>query len=1234
MYRTIYHALLAISTSLALSAGASRALAQNPTLDVIRGRVTGGDSMPVANVRVTATSYSGNVSKTTNTDKNGRYSITYPQGEGDYWIQMSALGFEPARFEIKRIADEAILIADRRLKSNIATLDAVNVSANAPRALPNRNATGGNVGGGNTALNNNTVSPDQMGNLAALASGVPGIQLIPGLDGAADMFSALGLSADQNSTTFNGLGSAISVLPQDAQVSASVATYSYDPARGNFSGGSLQIYTLPGTNFSNRQTSTNAQAPQLQFADEAAEAQNQKFTNISIGGGARGPITMDRNFYNSSFSYGRRFQDLPSLLSTNDVGLNSAGVARDSVNRLLGVLTNAKIPSTINGIGNQQVSDNITLQSNFDISPSTNGTGNGITLGVVGNYSRSQQVGAGGNSILTLPAHNGTSDRWIAQFSAKHTNYFWNSFLSTTNLGLNFVGNNSAPYLRAPSGSVRINSQLSDGTSAVRVLTFGGNPMLDLSSRTRNAELSNDINWYAGNNRHAVKLTSAVRHESFTTDQSANLYGSFSFNSLAELEQGRASSFSRTLFAPTREGSQVSGAVSLGDSWRVNTGFQTQYGVRLDFNHFLNTPDANPLLEQRLGITNSNVPNKLYVSPRVGFTWYYGSQSQISYAPGSARPPRALVQGGFGMFQNMQGVQLLSNAVTNTGLPSSTQQISCVGPAAPVPAWDAYSNDINNIPSVCADGSAGAVFSNVTPSVALFSPNYQQPRAWRGNLNWSGPIIDNRFALGVSTVYSLNLAQRDIIDRNFHNVQRFALSDEANRPVFANVNAIDPVSGSIAIKDTRITPELLRVSEQNSELRSDTKQLLLSLRPVTANPKLRWTLQYQLQDMRDQYRGFSSTVGDPFATQWGTSVQGGRHRIDFGFNSIPVFDLVYITWGVSFRSGQSFTPSIAGDVNGDGSFGNDRAYVFNPATTADPALAAAMSNLLDNGVTPAKQCLMRQLGTLASRGSCSAPWTASANLTFQFNPQKIGLPKRTSVYFSINNPLGLADMLFHGDDIHGWGMNIAPDPSLLYVRGFDAENKRYKYEVNQRFGSTRPTQSTQRQLPGVSLRFQLDVGVPRERQVLTQRLNIGRGKEGTKLTAANLKSLGSATIPNPMALILSQPDSLKLTRKQADSLAVLSRAFTQKADALWSPVARALEALPADYDHGDAYAKYVAAREQTVDYLMTLVPDVKKLLTGSQKRKLPMQISNYLDVRVLRFLRTSSSGDGMPYFIR
>jgi len=59
----------------------------------------------------------------------------------------------------------------------------------------------------------------------------------------------------------------------------------------------------------------------------------------------------------------------------------------------------------------------------------------------------------------------------------------------------------------------------------------------------------------------------------------------------------------------------------------------------------------------------------------------------------------------------------------------------------------------------------------------------------------------------------------------------------------------------------------------------------------------------------------------------------------------------------------------------------------------------------------------------------------------------------------------------------------------------------------------------------------------------------------------------------------------------------------------------------------DAYRDYVSARERTVDFLITLVPRANDLPTAAQRRRIPTQISNYLDRRVLEFLRTSTLGD-------
>ena len=249
-------------------------------------------------------------------------------------------------------------------------------------------------------------------------------------------------------------------------------------------------------------------------------------------------------------------------------------------------------------------------------------------------------------------------------------------------------------------------------------------------------------------------------------------------------------------------------------------------------------------------------------------------------------------------------------------------------------------------------------------------------------------------------------------------------------------------------------------------------------------------------------------------------------------------------------------------------------------------------------------------------------------LQVKFNPRKIGLPKRTTVILTVSNPAGLVDLAVHGAaDAHGWGQTIPPDENLLFVRGFDPAAREFRYEVNQRFGSTRPRESMTHALPFISLGVGIDLGVPRERQLLTQRLDAGRKRPGDRANAESMKNLGTSSIPNPMAMILTQQADLRLTRAQADSLATLSYKFSVFADSVWTPIAERLASLPAGYAHSEAYRRYVSARERTVDYLLTLIPLANGVLTTSQRRRLPLQISNYLDRRVLEFLRSSTLGD-------
>ncbi len=1195
--------------------------------DVIRGRVTGPDSLPIEGVRVTATSVGGNVNRNARTDKQGRFTITFPGGDGDYFVSFQALGYAPKRFEVKRTADQEILVADTRLAIAAQKLGQVEVTGD--RSKVNRNDTPPDISGSDRPVQNNALTAEQMGDLAAMAASIPGVQLIPGADGDPSGFSVLGLGGDQNQTTLNGLNSGQTNLPRDAAVSSSLVTTPYDVSRGGFSGGQFNVRSRSGSNFQSRNLSLFVDNPALQWTDPAARALGQQYSNLSLGGSLAGPIKMDHAYYNTSFQIGRRANDLQTLLNTNALGLQTSGVARDSVLRLIGLLNNAKIPVTVGGIPGDRATDNASFFGALDWAPpsSTSGQALNITFNGSANKSAPQL-----NGTSEFPAHSGDRTSYNGGVQLKHTN-FYGIFLSETSVGISASKNESSPYLTMPSGSVLVNSTFADGTNGVKTLSFGGSQFLGTSASNASVQATNTLSWFSNNNRHRLKLTTELRRDTYSQDQTVNRFGSYSYNSLTDFQNGIPALFTRSLSPRTRDGSQVIAGASLGDSWRVNDDVQLQYGVRADGNHFGETPTYNAKVQELFGVRNDRVPNNVSISPRLGFSWQYGTAPQIPGFEGAVRGPRAVVRGGIGMFQNNPATTLTGSALDNTGLASGIQQLTCVGAAVPIPDWTRYGLDPSTIPSRCADGSTGSVFSNSAPNVNLFAKDYALQRSLRSNIQWNGPILNNRFTASVDVTYSRNMNAASSVDLNFNPTVRFTLPAEGNRPIFARAASIVPATGQVAAADARISPLYNRVTEARSDLSSESKQITLRLSPSTFSSTLTWSVSYVYQNNRERTRGFQSTVGNPFDVEWARSQFDTRHQISYnlGYN---FFDFLRVNWSGSFRSGNPYTPTISGDVNGDGYSGNDRAFIFDPNSAAtDPTLAANMKSLLAKTSGGARACLEKQIGKLATRNSCEGPWTTNANLSFSFNPLKIRLPQRASLSFSVSNPLGAADLLVNGqNNLKGWGQNTFPDQQLLYVRGFDAATNKFRYDVNQRFGATSIATNAIRSPVVLTAQMRLDVGPTREKQQLSQTLDRGRTLQGAKMSEQTLKQIyGSAGLPNPMSTILRQQDTLKLTGKQADSLATMNRWYAIRLDSIWSPVAKYLSNLPDRFDHAEAYARYRKAREASVDLLIKLAPATSALLTPAQKRLLPSFIASYTDTKYLASIRSGTAGGGFGF---
>ncbi|MBL0938967.1 MAG: carboxypeptidase regulatory-like domain-containing protein [Gemmatimonadaceae bacterium] len=1219
---------LQVLTLFLFAAAAPPAFAQ--TVDVIRGRITGATNEPLEGVSILVTSISGNVNRPARTDRQGRFTVTFPNGDGDYMVTVTAVGYALKRFEVKRVADEDVLLADAKLTPVGTVLDPMRVTADRQRV--SRNETQQDVGGTERIINNMAaLPPDQLGDLAAMAATLPGVQLVPGQDGT-NGYSVMGLGADQNNTTLNGMNFGGAGLPRDAGVSSSLITSPYDVARGGFSGGQFSLRTRSGTNFRNRNLSFLGDAPQLQWMDAAARATGQQYANGSLGGSVSGPLVFDKAFYNVAFQVGRRSNDLQTLLNMSPTGLQASGVARDSVQRLMSILGSNAVPLDAGGIPGSRLADQGSVVGAFDFAPPTSTSGVAYNLTFNGAWTKQNPAGA---LTTSLPNAGGERTGWNGGVQGRHSAYLTFgdiSMLTETSVGFNASNNEGTPYLDLPGGRVRVNSTFADGTFGLQNLAFGGNQVMATSQASNSLMAMNTLSWFSADNKHRIKLTSEVRRDGSMQDQTVNRLGTYTYNSLADLQAGVPVAYTRTLSPRERDAGMLIGAMSLGDSYRYSPTLQIQYGLRVDANRFLDLPTFNSALEEKLDVRNDRVPNGVYFSPRVGFSWQYGTAPQIGAFEGAFRGPRAVVRGGIGVFQNMPQATLVGGAIDNTGLPSAIQQLACVGAAVPMPNWSAFSNP-NNIPTRCADGSTGTVFNNAVPNVNLFSNAFMPTRSVRSNLSWSGPVLFNRLNGSFDATYSLNLNQASVIDRNFAGTQRFTLDAEGGRPVYVLPSSIVPLTGGIAAGDGRKVADYQRVTEQMSDLQSRSAQFSVRLSPIQFNSKFSWNASYTYGNVREEFRGFQSTVGNPFDVQSSRASFDSRHQITYSLNW-NAFDLIRLSWFGQFRSGSPFTPGIGGDVNGDG-FANDRAFIFNPQGTTDQALASQMSTLLAGGSDVARNCLTQQLGKLAGRNSCQGPWVSSANLSISFNPLKLRLPQRANLSFNVSNPLGAADLLINGEDnLKGWGQQIFADPTLLYVRGFDPVTRQYKYEVNQRFGATNPQFQQFRAPVTVSMMLRYDIGPTRERQMLTQALDRGRSTEGTKAPEALIKAqFGNGGVPNPLATILRDQDTLRLSADQADSLASMNRRFIIRLDSIWAPIAKQFAGLPDGYDRDRVYWQYVKAREASIDILRGYAPSVKHLLSVEQRRKLPPFITTALDDRYLKSIRSGTAGGGGNAFM-
>lgn len=1125
--------------------------------DVLTGRVVDEAGEVLVGARVEAMSLESEITRSSLTDRNGRFMISFPDGGGRYLIRITYLGKADLVRMLAREGDEELLLANVTMTSQPIELDPVNAIARRPQ--PSRGQAGEQTTELTQDLLNRLPLPDLDPNtLALLAAGVVATELdsISGRTG----FSVAGMSDLLNQIVLDGmvLGESALQVPQEGIRRTSVTTSTFDASRGGFAGGQVAMTSSRGNNRTGGALSYSLDNDAFQLGSAATV---NAYSRQNLGGSIGGPLVPNRLFYNFAFGVQRNVNHRFALAANDELSALRAGVAPDSVNRFLTALSGYGI--AVDGTGQyDQLRENLAAQFRTDWNLVRQDR-QSHTLSLRLNASNTDEDSTRINTF-DLTQHGGEveGDNWAAALTfGSRLGTSWTNSLTAS---FNESWNRAAPYLALPEGRVRVTSDFDDATRGTQALVFGGNRNMPSDAYRKGLQLSNDLSFLlpVGKQLHRLKVGGMLQKSRNVSRSLDNLLGTFTFNSIEDLENNAPVRFERTLADEYSRIGSLNAGLYLGDTWRISEPFEITAGLRWDYTRMALKPAHNPAIEDAFGRRTDIQPVATTFSPRLGFNYRLAASE-------GARSART-ISGGIGLFAGQTPAGIFAVANRQTGLADAERRLVCIGAATPVPEWDLYLRDPRAIPTSCADGGMGGALSARLPSVTLIDPDQRMPASLRAELGYR-----TRLPLGINANvrygYARGYGLWGYYDINLDESNYFLVGPE-QRPFFGAASAIVTESGQTTLNGSRRFSEFGNVFDVRADRASSAHQVTTQLSGLL--PKgLRLSANYTLSFARDQ--GTGSFMATPTATspnhvEWAASGQDRRHTLNLTISKALTQEFE-LTAMARLASGAPFTPMVGGDINGDG-LNNDRAFVFDPSSAGDAAVEAGMARLLENVPDRIADCLTSQFGSVADRNSCRNGWSRALDMRASLRPQLPHLDRRLTISVDANNMLNGLDQLFNGNQLKGWGETQRVDNRLLEVRGFDVATNSFSYEVNEGFGQNRRGVSASRNpfalrisarvaIGGQPFMSNRGFGAP-----ITMSADFGGPGGGTRGgfggggfgggfamgmlrgEAGNPDSLAARAFSNPIRSILELADSIVLNETQAARLSALADSLDHQLD--------------------------------------------------------------------------------------
>jgi hypothetical protein len=99
------------------------------TTDILTGVVTNTAGAPIPGATVEAKSVDTQITRRARTNADGRYTILFPDGGGQYTLTVKFLGMAPATINVAHVADEDRLVTNVQLSQNPQQIQGVVVRA-------------------------------------------------------------------------------------------------------------------------------------------------------------------------------------------------------------------------------------------------------------------------------------------------------------------------------------------------------------------------------------------------------------------------------------------------------------------------------------------------------------------------------------------------------------------------------------------------------------------------------------------------------------------------------------------------------------------------------------------------------------------------------------------------------------------------------------------------------------------------------------------------------------------------------------------------------------------------------------------------------------------------------------------------------------------------------------------------------------------------------------------------